>query len=155
MSLRKFLAITISTFFYVGYAPFIPGTFGSLAGLLVFFLVKDYQFSYIFVTLALIALGFMVSGEAEEIFNKKDARYIVIDEVCGMLLSLMFIPYDIRFVIIGFFLFRLFDVVKPYPAFGMQKLKGGVGVMADDIVAGIYTNIVLQVVWRFASFKTS
>lgn len=152
---RKFIAITISTFFYVGFLPFIPGTFGSIAGLLVFYLIKDNAVAYLLSTLTVIILGFLVSGETEKALNKKDARPIVIDEVSGMLLSLMLLPYDLRLVIIGFFIFRLLDTLKPYPAFELQKLKGSAGVMCDDIVAGIYTNIILQVVLRFASFRTS
>jgi phosphatidylglycerophosphatase A len=112
-------------------------------------------FLYIGSLLILILLGFLVCGEAEKIFNKKDARYIVIDEVIGMLLSLMFVPYDIKLVIIAFFLFRLLDTLKPYPAGRLQEIKGSIGVLADDIIAGLYTNIILQVVLRFASFRTS
>ena len=155
MTSRKPFVILASTFFYVGYLPLIPGTFGSIAGLFLFYLVKNNWPFYLLVTSALITLGFLVSGEAERIFNKKDARYIVIDEVTGMLLSLAFIPYDLRLVIIAFFLFRLLDTLKPFPAGRIEGLKGGAGVMGDDIIAGLYTNIILQVVLRFASFKTS
>ena len=155
MTLRRLFVILASTFFYVGYLPLIPGTFGSIAGLFLFYLVKNNWPFYLLVTSALITLGFLVSGEAERIFNKKDARYIVIDEVTGMLLSLAFIPYDLRLVIIAFFLFRLLDTLKPFPAGRIEGLKGGAGVMGDDIIAGLYTNIILQVVLRFASFKTS
>jgi phosphatidylglycerophosphatase A len=133
----------------------VPGTFGSLAGLGVYYLAKDRIIIYLAATSCLIILGFLVSGRAERIFNKKDYRGIVIDEVCGMLLSLLFIPYELKFVIIAFFIFRLMDTVKPYPAGRLQDLKGSLGVMGDDIVAGIYTNIILQVVIRLASFKIS
>jgi len=155
MAFRKFVVLAISSFFYVGFLPLIPGTFGSLAGLALFYLIKDNTPVYLLFTLILIILGFLVTGEAEKILNKKDARPIVIDEVSGMLLSLLFLPYDIKLVIIGFFLFRLLDTLKPYPAGPIQRLKGGIGVMSDDIVVGIYTNIILQVVFRFASFKIS
>lgn len=100
-------------------------------------------------------LGFLVAGRAEEIFNKKDARYIVIDEIVGMLLSLIFIPYDIKLVIIAFIIFRILDALKPYPAGSLENLKGSLGVMSDDIIAGLYTNIILQIVLRLASLKTS
>jgi len=133
----------------------MPGTFGSVAGVFLFFLIKDCLPVYVLFTVLLIALGFLVSGKAEKIFNKKDAKYIVIDEVCGMLLSLMFVPYDIKMVVIAFFLFRIFDTLKPYPAQIVQNLKGSLGIMGDDIIAGIYTNILLQVAWRLTSFTTS
>ncbi len=145
----------ISTFYYVGYLPLIPGTFGSLAAVGLYYLIKDSPLIYFTVTSAIIVLGFLVCSRAEEVFNKKDSRYIVIDEVAGMLIALSFLPYDIRLVIIGFLIFRLLDTFKPYPACALESLKGGAGVMADDIVAGLYTNIILQIVLRFASFKAS
>jgi phosphatidylglycerophosphatase A len=83
--------------------------------------------------------------------NRKDARCIVIDEVCGILVALMFIPADIKIVVIAFLLFRLLDALKPYPAGCLERLDGGMGIMCDDLVAGLYTNIILQVVLRFAS----
>lgn len=152
---RKIIIKIISTFFYIGYLPFIPGTFGSIAGILLFYLIKDNLPVYALFTLSLIILGFLVSGEAEKILNKKDAKCIVIDEVCGMLLSLIFIPYNIKTVIIAFLLFRILDSLKPYPAARLQNLKGSRGIMADDIVAGLYTNIILQIILRLASFRIS
>jgi len=153
--LTPFLIRLISTFFYLGYLPFIPGTYGSIAGLLLFCLIKGDTSLSIFFVLSSALTGFLVCGEAEKIFNKKDCRYIVIDEVCGMLLSFLFIPFDVKFLIIGFLLFRLLDTLKPFPAGRLQGLKGSIGVMSDDIVAGLYTNIMLQVVLRFISFKAS
>lgn len=100
-------------------------------------------------------MGFLLSGRAEKIFNKKDAGCIVIDEVSGMLLSLIFIPYDIKLVIMAFILFRILDALKPFPSDRLQNLTGSIGIMSDDIVAGLYTNIILQVVLRLVSFKAS
>jgi len=151
----KFLTLTISTFFYIGYLPLIPGTFGSLAGLGLYFLIKENSFLYIFFTAGIILLGFLLSGKAEGLLNKKDARCIVIDEVGGMLLSLLFIPYDIKIALLAFLIFRALDILKPYPARRLQHLKGSRGIMLDDLVAGLYTNIILQVVLRFASCKLS
>lgn len=79
----------------------------------------------------------------------------MIDEVSGMLLSLIFIPYDIKLVIMAFILFRILDTLKPYPLDRLQNLAGSIGIMSDDIVAGLYTNIILQVVLRLVSFKAS
>ncbi|MDD5155493.1 MAG: phosphatidylglycerophosphatase A [Candidatus Omnitrophica bacterium] len=155
MDMRKFIVKTLSTFFYVGYLPFIPGTFASIAALGVFFIVKDSLPVYLGVVSCLLVLGFLTAGQAEKFFRKKDHRAIVIDEVCGMLLSLLFIPYAPKIAVIAFFLFRLMDTVKPYPADRLQGLKGSIGVMSDDIVAAIYTNIILQAVVRFASFTIS
>ncbi len=155
MSVYRFFVKAIATFFYVGYLPLIPGTFGSLAGIALFYLVKNSTGAHVLLTGVLVILGFLFAGQAEKILDKKDARFIVIDEVSGMLLALLFIPYNIKLVIIAFFLFRVFDTLKPYPIGRLEKLRGSYGVMCDDIAAGLYTNLVLQVVFRFACLKTS
>lgn len=149
------MARLISTFFYIGYLPLIPGTFASLAGLGVYYLVKNNTLSFAAVTGIMLLLGFLTAGRTERLLNKKDPRVIVIDEVAGMLLSLLFLPYDIKLVILAFFLFRLLDTLKPYPAGCLQDLKGSAGIMSDDIIAGCYTNIILQVVVRLASLRGS
>jgi phosphatidylglycerophosphatase A len=154
MNLNKIIIKALSTFFYIGYLPFIPGTFGSIAGVFLFYFLRDNIQVYMLSVIFLIVLGFSIAGRAERLFNRKDASCIVIDEVSGMLLSLIFIPYDIKLIIIGFFLFRLLDTLKPYPAGALEELKGSIGIMGDDIVAGLYTNIILQAVLRLASFKT-
>lgn len=153
--MNVFLVKILSTFFYVGYLPFIPGTFGSLAGICLFFPVKGNTPAHIFLTAISLFLGFLTAGQAERIFRKKDAKFIVIDEVSGMLLSLLFIPYDIRLLFFAFFLFRILDWLKPYPARRLQGFTGSIGIMSDDIVAGIYTNLILGVVLRCVSFRIS
>ena len=151
----KFIVKILSTFFYIGYLPLIPGTFGSLAGIVLFYLVKDNPVNYVFWTIVIIIAGFLVCGRSEKIMQKKDPRYVVIDEVSGMLLSLLFLPYDIKLVIIAFILFRILDTLKPYPAGCLEKSRGSLGIMGDDLIAGFYTNIILQVVVRVVSFKAS
>lgn len=153
--MRNSIIKILSTFFYIGYLPAIPGTFASIMGAFLFYLTKDNIFVYALLILGSLFLGFWVSGEAEKIFNKKDARCIVIDEISGMLLCFIFLPYDLRLTIIVFCLFRILDALKPYPANLVQNLKGGIGVMGDDLVAAAYTNIIIQLVLRFASFKIS
>ncbi len=153
--MRKFTVKILSTFFYVGYLPLVPGTFASMAGIGLFYLIKSNPFIYVLSTLSIMVLGFLITGEAERIFGSKDARCIVIDEVGGMLLSLMFIPVDTRVVIIAFIVFRILDTFKPYPAGTLQYLRAGPGIMCDDIVAGLYTNIILQIVLRFTSLRGS
>jgi phosphatidylglycerophosphatase A len=136
------------TFLGVGYLPFIPGTFGSLVGLIIFFYVNKSIFLYGLFTVSLLSLGFLLSGRAERILGQKDHCAIIIDEIAGMLLSLLFIPFDLKLIFVGFFLFRLLDTLKPYPAGKIQNLAGSIGVMGDDIIAGLYTNLILQVVSR-------
>jgi phosphatidylglycerophosphatase A len=155
MKIRNFLTLSLSSFFFVGYLPLIPGTFGSLTGVFLFLLIKGNALHHLLLTLAVTLLGFLICGMAERIGGKKDPRHIVLDEVSGMLLSLFFIPYDIKLVILGFFVFRLLDSLKPFPAGLFEKMKGSLGIMSDDIIAAIYTNIVLQLFLRFASFKAS
>lgn len=151
----KFLIRIISTFFYVGFFPFIPGTAGSIAGLSIYLLVKNNVVIYILTLAMLLILGFLTSGRAEQLMQKKDPSCVVIDEVCGMLLSLMFVPYDIKLVIIAFIIFRALDTLKPFPVGRLERMKGSMGIMMDDVAAGIYTNIILQVVVIFASFRGS
>lgn len=138
----------ITSFFYLGHSPFMPGTLGSLGGLIIYYLAKNNDVLYGFTILFLFILGVIFAGEAERIYKRKDAQMIVIDEACGMLLALFFVPSNMFSVILGFFLFRIFDILKPPPAKRMEKLAGSMGVMFDDIIAAIYTNLILQIIFR-------
>ena len=145
----------ISTFFYVGYLPLIPGTFGSFAGLILFYFIQDNPVHLVLGFIIVTVTGFFICGPAENLMQKKDPPCIVIDEVSGMLLSLLFIPYDLKLMILGFFIFRLLDTLKPFPVSRLERLRGGLGIMSDDLMAGLYTNIILQVAVRLTSFKVS
>src|SRR3989338_10526341 len=135
----------ITSFFYLGHSAFMPGTIGSLGGLIIFFLVRSSDILYGFTILFLFTLGVLFAGEAEKVYKRKDAGMIVIDEACGMLLALFFVPISMFSVILGFFLFRILDILKPPPAKRMERLTGALGVMFDDIIAAIYTNLILQI----------
>jgi len=145
--MRRLVKITTS-FFYLGHSPIAPGTLGSFGGLLVYFVVKDKLPVYAFSLLFLFLLGILFSTEAEKIYKRKDAKMIVIDEACGMMLSLFLVPYNFWLMWLGFFLFRLFDITKPPPAKKIEKFSGSFGIMFDDIIAALYTNCILQVVTR-------
>ena len=145
--MRRLIKITTS-FFYIGHSPFMPGTLGSLAGLLIYFVVKDKLPIYAFSLIFLFTLGILFSAEAEKIYKRKDAQMIVIDEACGMMLSLFLVPYNVWIMILGFVLFRTFDILKPPPAKKIEKFSGSFGVMFDDIIAAIYTNFILQITCR-------
>ena len=142
------LAVFVATVAYCGYFPVAPGTVGSLAGL-AFYLVVWWSQSPV-VEVAMIALLFAVGvwagTTAERYFGGIDPGPIVIDEVVGMLITLAFIPVGLSGAIAGFFLFRVFDVLKPFPAGRFEKLHGGLGVMADDAMAAVYANITLRLV---------
>ncbi|MFH1458345.1 MAG: phosphatidylglycerophosphatase A [Candidatus Omnitrophota bacterium] len=153
--LRQKTLLSLSTFFGTGYLPLIPGTFGSCAGVLLYYFIKDNSAVFLLVTFICIVVGLFVSGRTETVLGQKDAKCIVIDEVSGMLLSLLYLPYDIKLVVIAFFLFRILDTLKPYPANKFQEFKGSFGVMGDDLVAGLYTNIIIQSALRLATFRAS
>ncbi len=142
------LAKFIATFLGVGYLPFFPGTFGSAAALILFLIVNPgYSAQCVFLAVFTV-LGFCFAGKAEKLFNSKDPKYIVIDEVAGMFLTLLFVPLDFKLLLIGFLLFRVLDTVKPFPAGRLQNLPGSAGIMLDDIVAGVYANLILQFLSR-------
>ena len=133
----------------------MPGTFASIAASAIIWLLKGHPNTYILVTIIIIVAGFIVSAKAEKLFGKKDAECIVIDEIAGMFLSVLFLPINTVTLFCAFVLFRGFDAAKIYPADILQKLDGAGGVMADDIIAGIYTNLILQFVLRWPSCRIS
>ncbi len=144
-----FLVKGASTVFFIGYLPLIPGTFGSIAGVGLFCLLQGVTPTTYFLSIfGIIALGLISSGRMEELLNKKDPGCIVIDEVAGMLIALSFMPYDFKIIFLAFLIFRILDTLKPYPAARLQNRPGAVGVMGDDLIAGVYTNIVLQVILK-------
>jgi len=137
----------VSTFFFAGYFPVAPGTFGSLIALaIIWFLVPDFFYILVPISLVLFFVSVWSAGWAEEIFGH-DGSQIVIDEVTGMAISLVFVPHRLGYFAAAFFLFRIFDIIKPPPARNAERLKGGWGVTMDDVVAGIYANLVLHLVW--------
>ncbi len=142
------LAVFVATVAYCGYFPVAPGTVGSAAGL-VFYLLVWWSQSMV-VESALIVLlfflGIWAGTTAERYFGGIDPGPIVIDEVVGMLITLAFIPVGLSGALAGFFLFRVFDVIKPFPAGRFERLHGGLGVMADDAMAAVYANISLRAV---------
>ncbi|MDP2927353.1 MAG: phosphatidylglycerophosphatase A [Candidatus Omnitrophota bacterium] len=144
-----FLIKATSSIFFIGYLPLAPGTFGSIAGVGLFYLLKGTMpITYFLFIFGIIALGLITSGRTEKLLNKKDPGCIVIDEVAGMLIALSFMPYDFKIICLAFLIFRILDTLKPYPAARLQNRPGAVGVMGDDLIAGIYTNIVLQAILK-------
>ena len=140
------LAVFVATVGYCGYFPFAPGTVGSAAGLIAYLLVWWTQSPVVetMLILSLFAAGVWAGTTAERYFGGIDPGPIVIDEVVGMLITLAFIPVGIGGAVAGFLLFRIFDVIKPYPAGRLERLHGGLGVMADDAMAAVYANIALR-----------
>ena len=141
--MSKLIKLTASCF-YLGYISFASGTFGSLFGLGIYFLISQNSSIYLMVTLLFIALGFLATARAEKIFGQKDPKEIVIDEAAGMLVALLFIAPKIIYLTAGFLLFRFFDIVKPFPLKKLEKLSGASGIMFDDLGAAVYANLILQ-----------
>jgi phosphatidylglycerophosphatase A len=140
------LAVFLSTFFYAGYTPFAPGTVGSAAGLALYALVAATASPFVEVAtiVVLFAVGVWAGTITERYFGGIDPGPVVLDEVVGMLITLAFIPVGWSGALVGFFLFRVMDVIKPFPAARFERLHGGLGVMADDAMAAIYANLALR-----------
>ena len=136
----------IATIGFLGYSPFAPGTVGSLLALAVFLMTDLPIYAHFSVIIIGAVLGIYASSAAEKILNEKDSKKIIIDEFIGFYVSVFYLPKTFGLVIAAFLLFRFFDILKPLFISKLEKtLSNGLGVMADDILAGIYTNIVLQI----------
>ena len=133
--------------FGAGYAPIAPGTAGTLVAIPIFFVLSSIPFPlYELTILTFFFFASWISGETQSSWGRKDDPRIVIDEIMGYLITMLWLPRTILFIILGFLLFRFFDIVKPPPIRLLEKAKGGYGVVLDDVLAGVYANIVLQVV---------
>jgi phosphatidylglycerophosphatase A len=139
------LALALSTVFGVGYAPRAPGTFGSAAGLLLWWALPRGGPVPLVGVAAIFVAGSWSGSIAERHFNTTDPGTVVIDEVLGMLITMLFNPVGWGGALLGFLLFRLADIVKPFPARRLEALHGGVGIMADDAAAAVYSNLALHV----------
>jgi len=146
--MNRFIVI-LATGFGVGYSPVAPGTLGTLIAIPIYYFLSEIPSPLYEVTLVgFFFLSVWVSGNAERLFGKEDDQRIVIDEIIGFLITMLWVPKTIRFIIIGFVLFRFFDILKPFPIRRLEKrLKGGFGVVLDDVAAGVYANIVLRLIY--------
>jgi phosphatidylglycerophosphatase A len=136
----------VATVFGIGYVPFAPGTFGSAAGLAVFAAVRAAGGPVVeALTIVLVFLvGAWAATAAETHFGHIDPGPVVIDEVLGMLVTLAFLPVSVTGALVGFVLFRVFDVIKPPPCNSLEALPGGWGVMSDDLMAGVYACVCVR-----------
>jgi phosphatidylglycerophosphatase A len=144
------LIILIATGLYSGYLPKAPGTWGSLVGLLLFLLLHNLSLPvYLAVVAGLFIVGSFAAGETEKILDNRDPGIVVIDEIVGILVGLTAIPATPLTLALGFILFRFFDIAKPFPIRLVdQRFHGGLGIMLDDVLAGIYTLAALQIATR-------
>ena len=151
MRLRDRSILFISSGGFVGKIPFAPGTFGSVLGLPI-----CYCLSFVKVPVAILAIVLFIvfsawiADRAEKLLRSKDPGYIVIDEIAGMLVTFIGIPFDWLHGTAGFIIFRIMDILKPFPARMVEsKVPGGAGVVLDDVLAGIYSNFLLRILVVF------
>ena len=137
------VAIVVATACGAGYSPIAPGTAGSLVALLLLWLIPFSRPALIASFVVVTLVGTWAAHVAEPVLGEKDPGAIVIDEVAGMTLSVLLVPLTLPVLFAGFVLFRIFDVTKPFPAGRAQALPGGLGVMVDDLIAGLYALIIL------------
>ncbi len=143
----RILNRALATGFFVGEIPGAPGTYGSLlAVILILFFPSLTTLPFL---LIVFFMGIIITGHEEKITEIKDESAIVLDEILGILVTFFGISdnYQIWFLITGFILFRLFDIVKPYPIKSLQKIPGGLGVMIDDLLAGLVSLLILSIIW--------
>lgn len=143
----------LASLFGAGYIPFMPGTFGSIAAYAVYLLLPNALYEGVAMWYSLAGLAFIsfiavyISGKAEKDLGA-DAPQIVIDELCGFFVATLFLPKSWLIGLYALVLFRVFDIAKPFPINRSQKLAGGWGVVIDDLLAGIYANVLLQIIIR-------
>ena len=144
---RKFFASITATFFGVGYIPVVPATFASAASaLLTWYFIPGG--TLLFWALGLSAAGLCACRPSQDIFNSKDPKQFVMDEVCGMMLTLLWLPKNPGLYAGAFFLFRILDVWKPWPISRIQESRHATSIMWDDLLAGVFANILLQIALR-------
>lgn len=166
----KYLSIIITTF-GVGFIPLAPGTWGSAVGVLIYLIVRQFETVIIFefvrqniqadiftawlhavnaiLLLIFCLLGIWAANRATELFQTKDPQKVVVDEVIGQLITFLFVPFAMswHFILAGFLLFRLFDIWKPYPINALENLPAGIGICADDVLAGVYAGVCLALIY--------
>ena len=146
MKFRERAVIFLASGFFIGNVSFAPGTFGSLIGLPIAFLLSriNLLLSVTFILL-FIFFAIKIASAAEKILNQKDPGKIVIDEIAGLMVALAGLPFNLKTALVGFIIFRALDIFKPFPIRTAEsKLSGGSGVVLDDVLAGIYTNLILR-----------
>ena len=146
MKISERAVIFLATGFFVGTVPFAPGTFGSIIGLpLVFLLSRINLLLSVAYILLFILFAIGIASATEKILNQKDPAKIVIDEIAGIMVAFTGLPFNLKTVIAGFVIFRVFDILKPFPIRSLERrVGGGSGVVLDDVLAGVYANLILR-----------
>jgi phosphatidylglycerophosphatase A len=139
-------ALFIATGAFTGFFPFAPGTVGSALAILIDrgLRASGSELVYGLAIVVVSVVGVLSSQAAEKHFARKDPSQVVVDEVAGMLVSLYLLPVSWMGLVVGFLLFRLMDIIKPFPCRRAERLPGGLGIMVDDLLAGVYANLLLR-----------
>ncbi|MDL1981537.1 MAG: phosphatidylglycerophosphatase A [Deltaproteobacteria bacterium] len=149
MNFREKSVMVLATGCFTGYIPFAPGTFGSIVGIPLCFLLSKTKLSVaILFILIFIFFAIWIANKAEKVLKQKDPGCIVIDEIAGIMIALLGLPFNTISVAAGFVTFRFFDILKPFPIrYIERRLAGGTGIVMDDLAAGVYSNIVLRLLF--------
>ena len=155
MKLSQIFLRILTTLFFSGYSPVAPGTAGTAVVLLLYFLfmglIESFGLLSWFIVLSVSSVVAIYASEMMSRDLGKDPGCIVIDEGVGFLFTVALLPVGLTTAVAGFFVFRGLDIIKPPPARQFEALPGGWGIVADDIVAGIYSNFILRLGWYFSS----
>jgi phosphatidylglycerophosphatase A len=148
MKFRERALLFVATGFFIGTVPFAPGTFGSLIGLPVCFLLSRLNLLQSVISiLVFILFAIGIASAAEKILKQKDPGQIVIDEIAGLMVTFAGLPFNLKTALAGFIIFRVFDILKPFPIRILERrVGGGTGVVLDDVLAGVYGNLILRLV---------
>jgi len=143
------VAIWLATVGGLGHAPIAPGTFGSAAGILIYWLTRHWSNqAQLAIIVGVCVVGTWAATQAATHFGREDPGQVVIDEVAGQLVTLALTGAGVTATIAGFLIFRILDIIKPYPANRFERLHGGLGIMADDVMAGVYGCLLLHLLMR-------
>ena len=146
--------LLLATGFGSGFCPILPGTAGTIVAIPIYYVLSSLPLVLYAVIVGLFfLLSVVVSDRAQKHWGKKDDRRIVIDEIMGFLITMLGVPATLRAMILGFILFRFFDIAKPPPIRRLERVGGGYGVVLDDVMAGVYANLFLQLVLSFQLFS--
>lgn len=140
----------IASMLGTGYTPLMPGSAACIIGVLFYICVRN-SILFAVITLAMTAIALIVSTPAEKAYGTKDPKFIVIDDFAGMLITYLFVPFSWKVVLIGFFLFRMLDMLKIFPADVVEEYPGALGIVGDDVIAGLYANLALHIALRFVA----
>ncbi len=142
---KDWIVAGFTSVFFVGYSPFASGTVGSVPAAALVLCLGERHLILLALAVVLTVFGTIASSHGERVFGRKDPSEIVIDEFVGMLVAVLWLPITWKSVAAAFLLFRLFDIWKPFPARKFEELPGGFGIMADDLVAGVYANLTFRI----------